>query len=172
MGTSCFLHTPLYHSLFPSSSSSSSSSQSFLLHSRNGSSDRKKRTAMACMPHGSPDESFECKRRAILFMGISVLPFLNLRATAFKDLATSELGFGNLLFFPPTRFVGYILIWESVGLLGLAYMIWSSYFTDYWNGLIGFSLRFVLHKWRRKNKRGPIGLAINCWMLFSLAAFS
>lgn len=75
MGSSWFTH-----SLSPSSSPSLNSSQSVLPYSfpRNG---RKNRTAKACMHRDSPTDSVFLKRRAILFLGISVVPFLQLKAT-------------------------------------------------------------------------------------------
>ncbi|KAA8540427.1 hypothetical protein F0562_024654 [Nyssa sinensis] len=89
MRNSWLLDSPLYHSIFPSSSSPSSSQHVFS-HSCSRNADNKKnnRTAMACMHHENSNDSGICKRRAILFVGISVLPLLKLRARALEGLET------------------------------------------------------------------------------------
>ena len=92
MGSSCFLHPPLHH---PHLSSPSYSSQCSLLYLRNAEKQRKHRIIpMASLgQEGDPNDTISCKRRAVLFVGISVLPFLSSRARAFQDLATGEFGY-------------------------------------------------------------------------------
>lgn len=51
------------------------------------------------MQHPEPNDGVLCQRRAILFMGISVLPFLNLKAKAFENLASDKLGMFDFIFF-------------------------------------------------------------------------
>lgn len=88
MGSSCFLHPPFHHP-----HRSSSSSQCALLCLRNAEKQRKRRVPMAsCGQEGHASDSIFCKRRAVLFVGISVLPFLSSRARALQDLATGEFG--------------------------------------------------------------------------------
>ncbi|KAG5537661.1 hypothetical protein RHGRI_024942 [Rhododendron griersonianum] len=95
MGSSCFPHSPS-----PSSCSAYSpfSSQSvfFYSFSRNGGFKGKNRTrtTMACIHQENPNDGVFCKRRAILFVGISVLPFLQLKAKPLEGLATEEPGLG------------------------------------------------------------------------------
>lgn len=43
------------------------------------------------MHHEGPNEDVHRKRRAMLFVGISVLPFLQLKARALEGLGTSKL---------------------------------------------------------------------------------
>ncbi|KAB1218588.1 MAR-binding filament-like protein 1-1 [Morella rubra] len=45
---------------------------------------------MAFMHHEGPNEDVHRKRRAMLFVGISVLPFLQLKARALEGLGTKE----------------------------------------------------------------------------------
>ncbi|KAJ0436584.1 hypothetical protein HanHA300_Chr16g0592401 [Helianthus annuus] len=52
----------------------------------------KTRKVYACIQPNEPNDDVFCHRRAILFMGISVLPFLNLKAKAFENLAPHESG--------------------------------------------------------------------------------
>ncbi|KAK2984874.1 hypothetical protein RJ640_008639 [Escallonia rubra] len=84
MGSSCFIHSPLHHSIFPTSSS-----QPLLLNTcqRNASGKRKYKTAVASMHQENPNDSLFYKRRAILFVGSSILPLLKLRAIAAEGLA-------------------------------------------------------------------------------------
>lgn len=87
-------NSPPYHSLFPIFSQPFSSHPEFLnfLH-RNAYNKKKNRAAMACIRHGNPNDIVFCKRRAILFMSISILPLLKSRAEAVESLAAGELGF-------------------------------------------------------------------------------
>jgi hypothetical protein len=52
---------------------------------------------MASMRHEDPNHSVHFKRRAILFVGISVLPLLQLRARAFERFGTSKIEYQNSL---------------------------------------------------------------------------
>jgi len=92
MGSSYFLH-----SHFPSSTSSSSSSQPVSFHVKNNSNNNemtgRRRVVSACMGQEDPMDIVFRKKRAILFLGISVLPFLQLRARALEGLVTSEFNF-------------------------------------------------------------------------------
>lgn len=94
-----YLNSPGYYSLFPISAQPCSSQSEFLnFFQRNADNKWKNRSAMACMQNGDPnDTTVFCKRRAILFMGISILPLLKLRAEAVEGLA-GELGFSIYLF--------------------------------------------------------------------------
>lgn len=88
MGSSCFLQSPCPHSLFASSSSHSSSLSPshapFFFSPRNARNRKKLRLVMARMGAETPNDSDICNRRLILFVGISVLPLLQLRARAFE----------------------------------------------------------------------------------------
>lgn len=44
------------------------------------------------MQQHDPNKDDFCQRRAILFMGVSVLPFLNLKARAVENSAPDESG--------------------------------------------------------------------------------
>ncbi|KAA8541822.1 hypothetical protein F0562_022974 [Nyssa sinensis] len=91
-GSSSLLPSPLHHSIFPTSSSLPCSSQSVFLNSCSRNEDNKKnRIALACMHHESPNDSGFCQRRAILFVGISVLPLLKLQAKSLEGSATVDL---------------------------------------------------------------------------------
>jgi hypothetical protein len=87
MGSSCFLHSPICQSRFPSSS------QSIFFYSstRNAETKRKSIDPRASMHHEDPNNNVHCKRRAILLVGISVLPLLQLRAGALEGTGTSKL---------------------------------------------------------------------------------
>ncbi|KAJ8553378.1 hypothetical protein K7X08_024056 [Anisodus acutangulus] len=88
MGSCCFPQSPLCHSPFSTSSSSSLCSSQFtplLSCSRNGQRCKKKRPVMTCMHSENQKESDFCNRRTIIFVGFSVLPLLNLKATALED---------------------------------------------------------------------------------------
>ena len=87
------------HSHFPSSTSSSSSSSSQPLsfhvkkNSNNNEMTGRRRVVSACMGQEDPKDIVFSKKRAVLFLGISVLPFLQLRARALEGLVTSEFNF-------------------------------------------------------------------------------
>ena len=81
VGSSCFLHSPLCQSRFPSSSAS----QPMFLYS--------------CTRNAETNHSVHLKRRAILFVGITVLPLLQLKARAFEGLATSKTKISKLFGF-------------------------------------------------------------------------
>ena len=100
VGSSCFLHSPLCQSRFLSSSSSSSSQPMFLYScTRNAETKKKNIAPMASMHHEDPNHSVHLKRRAILFVGITVLPLLQLKARALEGLATSKTKYQNSLAF-------------------------------------------------------------------------
>ncbi|KAI3759671.1 hypothetical protein L6452_07658 [Arctium lappa] len=90
MGTSSPLQssssTYHHHPPFPSFSSSSPP----FFFQRNTHDFSKKRRIYACMQNHENDD-VSCGRRAILFVGISVLPFLNLKSKAAENLAPDEL---------------------------------------------------------------------------------
>ncbi|XP_021674375.2 MAR-binding filament-like protein 1-1 isoform X2 [Hevea brasiliensis] len=78
----------------PSSSFSSSHSHSVLLNAKNcnGKTKKKRATIVACTRQEDPDDIVFSKKRAVLFVGITVLPFLQLRARAIEGSFTkSEL---------------------------------------------------------------------------------
>lgn len=89
MGSSCFLHSPLSLSRFPSSS------YPFFVYSssRNAEAKRRRALPMASLRQEDPNDAVSRKRRAIMLVGISVLPFLQLRANALEGLATSKFNF-------------------------------------------------------------------------------
>ncbi|KAG4199109.1 hypothetical protein ERO13_A05G129515v2 [Gossypium hirsutum] len=96
IGSSCYLQTPISNcQLLFSSSSSSSSSQSVIFNLRNAESKRRRRSfrpPMASLSHQDPKDHVSRKRRAVLLVGISILPFLQLRANAVEGSALkSEL---------------------------------------------------------------------------------
>ncbi|KAJ0006954.1 hypothetical protein Pint_29887 [Pistacia integerrima] len=73
---------------FPSSSLCSQSS--VFLYARNAETKRRNRVStMASLRQDDFDENVSNKRRAVLLVGISVLPFLKLRATALEGLVTN-----------------------------------------------------------------------------------
>lgn len=77
---------------FPSSSLCSQSS--VFLYARNADTKRRNRVStMASLRQDDFNENVSKKRRAVLLVGISVLPFLKLRARALEDLVTSEFRF-------------------------------------------------------------------------------
>ncbi|KAB5574239.1 hypothetical protein DKX38_001433 [Salix brachista] len=79
----------LLHSHFPSFASSSSQSVSFhVKNSNNNAMTERKRVVSACMGQENPKDIVFSKKRAILFLGISILPFLQLRARALEGLVT------------------------------------------------------------------------------------
>ncbi|KAI5567577.1 hypothetical protein BDE02_13G100000 [Populus trichocarpa] len=79
------------HSHFPSSTSSSSQPLSFHVkkNSNNNEMTGRRRVVSACMGQEDPKDIVFSKKRAVLFLGISVLPFLQLRARALEGLVTS-----------------------------------------------------------------------------------
>ncbi|KAJ6878423.1 serine/threonine-protein kinase GCN2 [Populus alba x Populus x berolinensis] len=88
----------LLHSHFPSSTSSSSS-QPLSLHVKKNSNNNemtgRRRVVSACMGQEDPKDIVFSKKRAVLFLGISVLPFLQLRARALEGLVTSGSSLGK-----------------------------------------------------------------------------
>lgn len=91
MGSSCLLHSPIHHCFFPPSSSSSHSIFFYSFQrNANNKKRRKNRTLVACMNHQDPNDIVFFKKRAILFMGISILPLLKLRESAAQGLAPGE----------------------------------------------------------------------------------
>ncbi|PIA65138.1 hypothetical protein AQUCO_00100557v1 [Aquilegia coerulea] len=94
MGSSCFLQTPLSQHLCLTSSS-----QSFLLTSfrfKNTKNFKKQRSLVIASSssssnlHGITNESDFCKRRAIVVLGISALPFLQVKARADAETLVEE----------------------------------------------------------------------------------
>ncbi|KAH8489986.1 hypothetical protein H0E87_022487 [Populus deltoides] len=91
------------HSHFPSSTSSSSSScsssQPLSFHVKKNSNNNemtgRRRVVSACMGQEDPKDIVFSKKRAVLFLGISVLPFLQLRARALEGLVTSGSSLGE-----------------------------------------------------------------------------
>ncbi|PPD95648.1 hypothetical protein GOBAR_DD07347 [Gossypium barbadense] len=85
IGTSCYLQDPISNSQvrFPSSLSVS-------FNIRNGETKRKRRKKrnfrppMACLTHEDPNDDVSGKRRAVLLVGISILPLLQLRSQALE----------------------------------------------------------------------------------------
>ncbi|KAI5567574.1 hypothetical protein BDE02_13G099700 [Populus trichocarpa] len=79
------------HSHFPSSTSSSSQPLSFHVkkNSNNNEMTGRRRVVSACMGQEDPKDIVFSKKRAVLFLGISVLPFLQLRARALEGLVTT-----------------------------------------------------------------------------------
>ncbi|TYH53481.1 hypothetical protein ES332_D09G103100v1 [Gossypium tomentosum] len=85
IGTSCYLQDPISNSQvrFPSSLSVS-------FNIRNGETKRKRRKKrnfrppMACLTHEDPNDDVSGKRRAVLLLGISILPLLQLRSQALE----------------------------------------------------------------------------------------
>ncbi|KAK4349962.1 hypothetical protein RND71_029275 [Anisodus tanguticus] len=90
MGSCNFPQSPLCDSPFSTSSSSLCSSQFTPLLSCPKKSQRckKKRPVMVCIH----SESDLCSRRTIIFVGFSVLPLLNLKATALEGLSVDSQG--------------------------------------------------------------------------------
>ncbi|KAJ6884661.1 hypothetical protein NC652_031611 [Populus alba x Populus x berolinensis] len=58
----------------------------------------RKRVVFACMGQEDPKDNVFSKKRAVLFLGNSVLPFLQLRARALEGLVTSEFNFFFFLY--------------------------------------------------------------------------
>uniref|UniRef100_A0A3N7FZZ5 Uncharacterized protein n=1 Tax=Populus trichocarpa TaxID=3694 RepID=A0A3N7FZZ5_POPTR len=81
------------HSHFPSSTSSSSQPLSFHVkkNSNNNEMTGRRRVVSACMGQEDPKDIVFSKKRAVLFLGISVLPFLQLRARALEGLVTIQV---------------------------------------------------------------------------------
>ncbi|MBA0739828.1 hypothetical protein Gogos_013059 [Gossypium gossypioides] len=85
IGSSCYLQDPISNSQvrFPSSLSVS-------FNIRNGETKRKRRKKrnfrppMACLTHEDPNDDVSGKRRAVLLVGISILPLLQLRSQALE----------------------------------------------------------------------------------------
>ncbi|KAG2722968.1 hypothetical protein I3843_02G129300 [Carya illinoinensis] len=88
-GSPCYLYPhPLYQSRFPSSYSSQSTF--FYSCSRNAGTKRKNVAPMASLQREDPNHGVRCKRRAILFVGLSILPLLQLTARALERVGTNE----------------------------------------------------------------------------------
>ncbi|GLT52074.1 hypothetical protein SLA2020_254360 [Shorea laevis] len=86
VGSSCFLQSPIPHSQIISSPS-----QSVFLRITNAESKkRRNRAAMASLRDGDLNYAISNKRRAVLLVGISVLPLLQLRAGALEGVAKTE----------------------------------------------------------------------------------
>ncbi|KAL0463887.1 UNVERIFIED_CONTAM: MAR-binding filament-like protein 1-1 [Sesamum latifolium] len=84
-GSSSFLH----HSLFLPPSSPCILQPPF--SPRNGLTPRKNRTAISCSHQEiTPKDEDFCKRRAILFVGFSLIPLLNMRAEAVEGIAAES----------------------------------------------------------------------------------
>ncbi|KAL0380436.1 UNVERIFIED_CONTAM: MAR-binding filament-like protein 1-1 [Sesamum angustifolium] len=84
-GSSSFLH----HSLFLPPSSPCILQPPF--SPRNGLTPRKNRTAISCSQQEiTPKDEDFCKRRAILFVGFSLIPLLNMRAEAVEGIAAES----------------------------------------------------------------------------------
>ncbi|KAL4282321.1 hypothetical protein GQ457_03G041760 [Hibiscus cannabinus] len=87
IGSTCYLQTPIPNSqlLF-----SSSSSQSVYFNLRNAESKRRRsfRPPMASPSNQGPNDHVSRERRAVLLVGISILPFLQLRANAIEVSST------------------------------------------------------------------------------------
>jgi hypothetical protein len=62
-------------------------------NSNNNEMTGRRRVVSACMGQEDPKDIVFSKKRAVLFFGISVLPFLQLRARALEGLVTSEFNF-------------------------------------------------------------------------------
>lgn len=93
MGSTCFFQAPLHVSRFPFSSipCSSCSSQSNSLTSRNAAARQKIGVPAAVERNNYLNDDGLCKRRAILFLGISVFPILQLKAQALESSAQGKL---------------------------------------------------------------------------------
>jgi hypothetical protein len=117
-------------------------------NSNNNEMTGRRRVVSACMGQEDPKDIVFSKKRAVLFLGISVLPFLQLRARALEGLVTSEFNFlvfgirdmefcssfflncctwsnGFSLFIPCLQLVGNK--WFDASVL---YAAWSSYFLN------------------------------------------
>ncbi|KAG2722969.1 hypothetical protein I3843_02G129300 [Carya illinoinensis] len=93
-GSPCYLYPhPLYQSRFPSSYSSQSTF--FYSCSRNAGTKRKNVAPMASLQREDPNHGVRCKRRAILFVGLSILPLLQLTARALERVGTRKLARGR-----------------------------------------------------------------------------
>ncbi|KAF6172883.1 hypothetical protein GIB67_035437 [Kingdonia uniflora] len=94
MGSSCFLQSPFTHSLLMTSSSTSSPSFFLFSFSRNSkNSTKKSRIVSLGTSNYHQDSNFDAdfsKRKGILVLGISALPFLQLKATAVESLVKDE----------------------------------------------------------------------------------
>ena len=104
MGSSCFVQPSVSYPLFPSSSY-----RSIFLYSSPKNSSEPKRKGTVPMASMSQDESsyrVPLQRRTILFVGISVLPFFQLRARALEGLALSKLEISSAIY-----------IWEYIYML-------------------------------------------------------
>lgn len=93
MGSTCFSQAPLHFSRFPFSSvsSCSCSSQSASLHTRNADAKERSGAPAALKSENYLNDDGFCKRRAILFLGISVFPLLQLKAQAIDSSPPGSL---------------------------------------------------------------------------------
>lgn len=64
-------------------------------NSNNNEMTGRRRVVSACMGQEDPKDIVFSKKRAVLFLGISVLPFLQLRARALEGLVTSGSSLGE-----------------------------------------------------------------------------
>lgn len=87
IGGSCFVPSVPLHSRFLPSPSSTSPSQFGLLCSSNVAKFKRRRPTLASLNEedGYDYDAASAKRRAFLLVGISVLPFLQLRSPALAD---------------------------------------------------------------------------------------
>ncbi|KAK9054699.1 hypothetical protein SSX86_025778 [Deinandra increscens subsp. villosa] len=130
MGGSPPLHSPSYHPLFPSISSSSHPRPLYSCH-RRPHDFSKARKVYSCIQNHDHNDDVSCQRRSILFMGISFLPFLNLKARALENLAPDESGmfelnlfFNIFITFPPNLLAEYassnplLTLLNGLGIIG------------------------------------------------------
>lgn len=89
MGSTFFSQAPLYVCRFPFSSvhSCPCSSQSNSLNTRNAEAKQRSGVPAALKSKNYSNDDGLCKRRAILFLGISVFPILQLKAQALDGSA-------------------------------------------------------------------------------------
>ncbi|KAK6284569.1 hypothetical protein POUND7_003521 [Theobroma cacao] len=88
IGSSCYLQT-----LISNPQMLFSSSQSVFFNVRNAETKRRRRSIrspMACLAHEDPNDDVSSKRRAVLLVGMSILPFLQLRAQALEGSTLSR----------------------------------------------------------------------------------
>ena len=124
--SSCFLQPSLSYPL-----SSSTSSRSIFFHSsspKNAEPKRRGTVPMASMNQDDSSYRSPLQRRAILFVGISVLPLLQLRARALDGLATSEQIFSCAFIYISTYMCMHwfvYFIWEIVKFVVFFLCVWG-----------------------------------------------